>query len=276
MCLFVWRKGAVNFKPSFHMKKALIILSLGIVCFSGCKKDDSLSAPKSDLDKGKFVIGSDDFYKNFREIPIKNDDYFLDVTYWVKQINLDESDKFDITIIDYSYDTVYDNGRGFQKGQSLGIYSSHILTEKYPDQLIQTRNASRDSVFVANKNTQDKGLEVLDYTLPFDLDIPRFFVEGDSVNWERDFVENDGYGIINQYRNEQIINSDEVKSDQRLNTDILGANPKFVVIKYTAYPPGIDSNHPNGYVLGMEKYGLIEISLQSDSTLKIHRIFSQK
>lgn len=251
---------------------ATITITLIILGVASCKKE----SPEQPIDsigveQGYFVIGSQSFFDDFNMVLNREKSSSTDSSLIIHYFDLDSSFLHDIEISENrNMDPVLDSSY-FSQGITIRIESKEMLTEIYEDYSLRTRNITKDTVSTTNKLSLLPSYEDTIRFEPFRFSTPRFFNVGDTVNWSVETRKTQVAHLFYFFRQRFGIN--EVEEQESINTDILGTNSKFIVVKYSWYPQDFDINNQYEEVL---KYGVIEVSMNADSTIKIHNVYSQK
>lgn len=242
----------------------VLLPAILIIFTSSCEKEtqeDQTGSTNKNLEH--FVIGSSDFFNEFNIDLQRNIWCSSDSSQIVHSFNLDTSYMVDVTITEYRDVTPITTSSNYNNAISIDISSDQILSEVYVDYQLKTRNSTFDTNRTINKNSHLPSFSDTLWNVENRIKVPKLFSLGDTITWSNEFQSEDSECLIFKYIRRGQTAADGFEDIEINQTDILGADSKYLVLKYI--------NAANQY-----KFGVFELRMNSDTTLIIRNVYTQK
>jgi hypothetical protein len=253
----------------------LITIALILLTISSCKKELDTETPTSQgINQGYFVIGSQKFFDDFNIDLHRYKAYSVDSTRLIHSFNLDSSFLMDLTINEYRTKESITDSSNFSFGIDINITSQYILTEEYEDYWLRTSNSTKDTNRTTNRNSDLASFPDTIHLMNKNIEIPKLFTVGDTVNWETGNVSRHSEIQLFKYTQQRFFEINEFEEVEISIMDILKSEPRYVVVKYGWYPQNFD--YTTDRYNSTSRFGVIELSINGDSTIKIHNVYTQK
>lgn len=246
-------------KPLINLNTSLFF-TVVILGLFGCKKEEE--TPLNSPAKTKpeiFVIGSESFYDNFTQVTDVNSKYSDDSTFVSHYIQL--GDFNNITIYELrNYNALF-GFPDFGYGTTIEIEAFNIVSELRERNLLFTQNAAGDSTMTSCSNSLLTPHSDTIGLMEDWISVPKFFNQGDTISVKNSKEGKSSECILYRYRRLGSYGANNIyHNEEEKHLDILSSKPQFLVVKFSDY--GKDQH-----------FGVLELSLSSDTTLMIHNIY---